>query len=137
MAAGHGRIYREARFTKKRGSMKRIYVAGKYSADNVISVLNNIHDGTKMSVEVLKAGYSPFCPWLDYQFQFYDKTLTVDDYYRYSMAWLEVSDAMLVLPNSENSKGTQKEILRAIELGIPIYRNLKEIDDKNLPNKIR
>lgn len=98
----------------------RIYVAGKYSDTNIIGCLNNIHDGIKASVEVLKQGHAPFCPWLDYQFQFFDKTLTVEDYYRYSMAWLEVSDEVWVLPNSENSKGTQAEIKRAVELNIPV-----------------
>jgi len=100
--------------------MKRIYVAGKYSDTNIIGCLNNIHDGIKASVEVLKQGDAPFSSWIDYQFQFFDKTLTVEDYYRYSMAWLEVSDEVWVLPNSENSKGTQAEIKRANELKIPI-----------------
>ena len=98
----------------------RIYVAGAYSADNVIGVLNNIQRGTKYCAKLMKEGHSPFCPWLDYQFHFYEPKLTVEDYYRYSMAWLEVSDCIHVLPNSENSKGTQKEIERARELGIPI-----------------
>jgi len=100
--------------------MKRIYVAGRYSDSNIIGCLNNIHDGIKASVKVLKDGDAPFCPWLDYQFHFFDKTLTVEDYYRYSMAWLEVSDEVWVLPNSENSKGTQAEIKRAKELGIEV-----------------
>lgn len=100
--------------------MKRIYVAGNYSANNVISVLNNVAKGTKVCVEILKSGNVPFCPWLDYQFQFYDQSLTVDDYYRYSMAWLEVSDEIWVLPNSEQSKGTQAEIKRAKDLGIKV-----------------
>jgi hypothetical protein len=98
----------------------RIYIAGKYSDSNIIGCLNNIHDGIKASVEVLKQGHAPFCPWLDYQFQFFDKTLTVEDYYRYSMAWLEVADEVWVLPNSESSKGTQAEIKRAKELFIPV-----------------
>lgn len=99
---------------------KRIYVAGSYSDDNIIVVLNNIHDGIKASVKILKMGHVPFCPWLDYQFQFFDKTLIISDYYKYSLAWLEVSDEIWVLPNSENSKGTQKEIERGRELGILI-----------------
>lgn len=105
----------------------RVYVAGKYSDSNIIGCLNNIHDGIKASVEVLKRGHACFCPWLDYQFQFFDKTLVVEDYYRYSMAWLEVSDCVLVLPNSENSKGTQAEIKRAEELGIPVYYSIESI----------
>lgn len=98
----------------------RIYVAGAYSADNVINVLNNIARGTGKCVEILANGDEPFCPWLDYQFQFYNQDLKVEDYYRYSMAWLDVSDKVFVLSGSENSKGTQAEIDRAKELGIPI-----------------
>ena len=100
--------------------MKKIYVAGKYSADNVIEILNNMHDGIKKSAEILGNGDAPFCPFLDYQFQFFNKNLKIEDYYRYSIAWLEVSDEVHVLPNSKNSKGTRAEIKRAQELGIPI-----------------
>jgi hypothetical protein len=110
--------------------MKRIYVAGSYSADNVTTVLDNMRNGMRASVEVLLAGFSPFCPWLDYHFQLMlrdGETLTVEDYYNYSMAWLEVSDAILVLPNHHQSKGTLAEIARAKELGIPIFYSLEEL----------
>ena len=69
----------------------KVYVAGPYSADNVISVLENIKNGIRVSVEVFLAGYSPFCPFIDYQFQFFlreGERLDVDDYYGYSLAWL-------------------------------------------------
>lgn len=110
--------------------MKRIYVAGAYSADNVITVLDNMRKGMRKSVEVLLKGFSPFCPWIDYHFQLMlrdNENLSVKNYYDYSMSWLEVSDAVLLLPNSENSKGTQEELKRAIELGIPIYNSLDDI----------
>jgi hypothetical protein len=107
--------------------MKRIYIAGKYSSQDTIEVLSNIHDGIKAATCVLKMGYFPFCPFVDYQFHFFDKSLTIEDYYRYSMAWLEVSDEVWVLPNSENSKGTQAEIKRAKELGIPVKDYLEEV----------
>ena len=108
----------------------RIYVAGSYSDSNVINILNNIHEGIRVSAKILKAGHEPFCPFLDYQFQFFDNTLTVEDYYRYSIAWLEVSDVMVVLPYSENSKGTQKEIERANEIGIKVIHLKGEVDEK-------
>lgn len=110
--------------------MKRVYVAGAYSSDNVIGVLNNMRVGMRASVEVLLAGFAPFCPWLDYQFQLMlrgDETLAVKHYYGYSMAWLEASDAVLLLPNSENSKGTQAELARARKLNIPIFNSLEEL----------
>ena len=103
--------------------MKRVYIAGPYSANNVISVLDNMRRGIRAGTEALLSGYAPFVPWLDYQFQLMlrdSEKLDVERYYEYSMAWLEVSDAVLVLPGWENSKGTLAEIKRAEELGIPV-----------------
>jgi hypothetical protein len=104
----------------------RIYVAGSYSADNVISVLSNIRRGIAYCAKLIKEGHAPWCPWLDYQFSFF-QDLSVEDYYRYSMAWLEVSEMVHVLPNSGQSKGTIKEVDRALQLHIPI-RFLTEED---------
>ena len=99
--------------------IKRVYVAGSYNADNIIKALDNIKRGTYVCVRLLKKGYVPFCPWLDYNFHWFGD-LTIDDYYRYSMGWLEVSDCIYVLKHSEKSNGTQAEIKRAKELGIPV-----------------
>lgn len=115
--------------------MKCVYVAGAYSADNVISVLDNMRIGMRKATELLLAGYAPFCPWLDFHFQLMlqgEEKLTVPDYYDYSMAWLEKSDAVLVLPNSENSKGTQAEIARARVLGIPVVETIAELLDAGI-----
>jgi hypothetical protein len=99
--------------------MKKIYVAGKYSADNIIQGLHNMREGMKASAKILKLGYAPFCPFLDYQFSFFED-ITVEEYYAYSMAWLEVSDEVWVLPGREQSKGVKAEIKRAGELKIPV-----------------
>ena len=106
--------------------MRRIYVAGAYSADNVINVFENMRKGIELSYEVLKAGFSPFCPWLDYHFSLMGE-VSIEEYYRYSMAWLEVSEAVLVVPGWEDSAGTKKEMVRAHELGIPVYFSLGEL----------
>lgn len=105
--------------------IKRIYVAGNYNANNVIKVLDNIKKGTKVCVDLLKKGYIPFCPWLDYNFHWYGE-LTIKDYYRYTMSWLEVCDCIYVLNDSEYSKGTQKEIERAKELNILVLYEGKD-----------
>jgi len=110
--------------------VKRIYVAGSYAADNVITILDNMRRGMRAGTECFLAGFAPFVPWLDYHFQLMlreGELLSVSDYYQYSMAWLEVSDAVLVLPNSENSKGTQAEIARANELNIPIFYSFPDL----------
>ncbi|MEA3346514.1 MAG: DUF4406 domain-containing protein [Candidatus Auribacterota bacterium] len=111
----------------------KVYVAGPYSSDNIMSILDNIKTGTTVCAQLMKMGFAPFCPWLDYQFHWYEK-LTIDDYYEYSIAWLKVSDVMLALPRWETSKGTLKEIKIAAGLDIPIvfletFPNLDEVSE--------
>lgn len=111
--------------------MKRVYVAGMYSSDNVLQILDNIRIGMRKSLEVLLRGYAPFVPWFDFHFQLMlrdNEKLTVQDYYDYSIAWLKVSDAIMVLPYSENSVGTQAEIKTAREHNIPIVYSIDELD---------
>lgn len=108
--------------------MKRVYVAGSYSADNVLGVLANMRRGMALSFDVMKAGYAPFVPWFDYHFSLIGD-VALEEYYRYSMAWLEASDAVIVVPEgAEASRGTQAEIARARELGIPVCWSIQELD---------
>jgi len=107
--------------------MKRVYVAGAYSADNVIDVQANMRRGLRLSVLVLEANMAPFAPWLDFVLGLLSP-VSLNQYYDYSMAWLEAADAVLVVPeNAEQSKGTQAEISRALEIGIPVFWNVSEL----------
>ena len=106
---------------------RRIYVAGSYSSDSVIQVFKNIKRGTEVCANLLKKGYIPFCPWLDYQFFWYED-ISLEEIQSYSIGWLVVSDCIYVLKNSENSKGTQNEIKVANEKGIPVlYEGIDEL----------
>ena len=109
--------------------MKRIYVAGPYSADNVLDVLKNIGRGEKVCAELFSLGFAPFCPWHDksYVTDMPESNFTVKLFYDFSMAWLEVSDAVLLIQGWEESKGTLAEIGRAKELGIPVFVNIKDV----------
>ena len=106
---------------------KRVYVAGSYSSDSVIQVFKNMQRGIKVSARLLKKGYIPFCPWLDYHF-FFHEDISLQEIQDYSLGWLVVSDCVYVLKNSENSKGTQNEIRVAREKGIPVlYEGIDEL----------
>lgn len=109
--------------------MKRVYVAGAYSADNVIDVLKNIGRGEQLAAEMFCLGYAPFCPWhdKDYIIKKPNRDVTVDQFYRYSISWLEVSDCVLLVPGWEDSAGTKAEIHRAIDLGIPVFDTIEEL----------
>ena len=112
----------------------RVYVAGAYSSGNVLGVLENMRIGMRAAKDVMLARLSPFCPWLDYQFWLMlqdGETLTVDDFYEYSMAWLAASDAVLVVNNPANidSVGLRKELDLAKQLRIPIFNSIDRLKE--------
>ena len=103
--------------------MKRLYVAGPYSSSSMCTALDNMRRGMRKATEKFLEGWAPFCPWMDFHYSLMlreGESLTVEDYYAYSIAWLRVADAMYVLKGWETSKGTLAEIEIAKELGIPI-----------------
>lgn len=107
----------------------KVYVAGPYSGDNVLSILQNIGRGEKACAELFRLGFAPFCPWHDksYVIDNPDIEFKIEDFYEYSIAWLRVSDIMLVLPGHSDSNGTIKEIEIAKELEIAICRSIDEV----------
>lgn len=109
--------------------MKKVYVAGPYSADNVIDVLKNIGNGQKKCAELFEYGFAPFCPWHDKDFIINNpyKNFDVKQFYEYSITWLKVCDAMLLIEGWEKSKGCLKEIEIANEMNIPIFYNIYDI----------
>jgi hypothetical protein len=110
--------------------MKRIYVAGSYNGPNVIQVLDNMRIGMRASLDVLRSGFAPFCPWFDFHFQLMlgpGETLRIEDYYNYSIAWLKASDAIYVCNYREDSVGTKKEIEVAEQMSIPVYYTMQDL----------
>lgn len=102
--------------------MKRVYIAGPISG-GTLETLANIRRGLKAASRAIKLGHAVFSPHLDFQLNLVAEpgdVLSVAEYQDNSMAWLEVSNEVWVLPGYESSKGTEREILRARELRIPI-----------------
>lgn len=109
-----------------------VYVAGKYSDRDVISILENMRTGLKTARAVLEAGFAPFAPWLDYLFTLTredHQTISLQDYYNYSMTWLDRSNCVLISHGHTESTGTQNEIKRAGHLSIPVYYDLETLKD--------
>jgi len=105
--------------------MTRLYLAGPYSADNVLDVLANIRQGIHAATEALQAGFAVFCPWLDFQFGVV-ADIPLEYYREHSLAWLRASDVMWLLPGWEGHEGVIEELSVASELGIPVFDTLEQ-----------
>ncbi|MHA1558873.1 MAG: DUF7768 domain-containing protein [Alphaproteobacteria bacterium] len=106
--------------------MKRIYVAGRYSADNIIDCLKNIGKGKKACAELFHDGFFPFCPWHDASYvedACYANEIDKIMFYKASLAWLEVSDAVYVISGQGDGGGVDAEIEYARSLGIPVFND--------------
>jgi Domain of unknown function (DUF4406) len=113
-----------------RRSMKRVYVAGAYSSDNVIGAFDNIRKGLRWSTQVFLSGHAPFCPWTDFHYQLMlrdGEKLTLHDYYEQALAWLRVAEVVFATPGWESSRGAHAEVELAKELGIPVVYRLEDI----------
>jgi hypothetical protein len=126
-------------------------VAGAYSDKDYLKVFENMRKGIQLSIKVLSLGFAPFCPWLDYHYPFFGmpklseiqkemsglcederKQIELDEITMaalqdYSLSWLEVSDALIVREQWENSNGTKHEIECAKQLGIPVFFTLVDL----------
>lgn len=109
--------------------MLKVYIAGAYSADNVIDVLKNIGRGEHLAAQCFLAGFAPFTPWHDKDFiiKYPNENFDVKSFYAYSMEWLKVSDAVLLVEGWEKSKGTLAEIEQSVQLDIPVFSDLESL----------
>lgn len=99
--------------------MKRIYVAGSFRNSDHLRVLANIRVGIAYCAILVKQGHAPYCPWLDFLYSLF-QDYEVEELQAHTLAWLDAAHELHVLPWSELSVGTQREIRRAHELGIPV-----------------
>ena len=116
-------------FNRKRSSMRRIYVAGPYSAGDVLSVFENMKRGMALATQVRQLGFAPFCPWMDFMYLFLNngEPFSLENCYEYSLAWLKVSDAILFTPDWKESPGAIAEHEYAIKKHIPIFYSLGDL----------
>lgn len=118
-----------------------VYVAGKYSDDSIFKIIgDNVRLGIRTATRLLLMGYSPYCPFLDYQFLLLlheGETITLEMYHRLGMNWLRRSEAILMLPNWESSVGATKERKEALMLDIPVFNSINELNKYVRENSIK
>ena len=97
--------------------MKRIYIAGsltpKGNRDDcqnaAIEYLLNCRDMIAAGVSLMKKGWAPFCPAQDMLYFLYlrpGESIGESAIKDMSLAWLDASDAILLLPGWKKSRGS-------------------------------
>jgi len=104
--------------------MKRVYVAGKLN-DDACGYIINVHNMIVWAEKVRKAGFAVFVPGLDFLQGLVFGNWSYKDYFDNSQPWLDVSDAVFLVPGWESSDGTKREIERAKLQNIPVYTDLE------------
>lgn len=108
----------------------RVYVAGPISASNVLDTLSNLRRGIELSYDLVRYGYAPFSPFLDFQYALCGP-MALKDYYDLSLAWLDASDVMLdCLPGADDSQGVRTERAYALRRKIPIFRSTNALKNE-------
>ncbi len=103
--------------------MKRVYVAGKLN-DDACGYIVNIHRMIIWAEKVRKLGFAVFVPGLDFLQGVVFGNWAYKDYFDNSQPWLDVADAVFLVPGWETSSGTKREIERAKNNGTPVYFDL-------------
>ena len=104
--------------------MKRVYVAGKLN-DDACGYIKNVHRMIIWAEKIRKLGFAVYVPGLDFLQGVVFGNYEYSDYFDNSQPWLDVSDAMFLVPGWKTSKGTGLEIARAKRKNIPVYTDLE------------
>lgn len=106
--------------------MKKVYIAGKLN-DDAVGYIKNCHKMIKVAKVVRDLGFAVYVPCIDFLEGLVDGNFDYPDYFENSQPWLMSSDAVLLVPGWEDSKGTAREIELAKSLGIPIFKNPRDL----------
>lgn len=103
----------------KQGTMKHVYIAGPYRADNAWEVEQNIRRAEELSYEVSRAGAVAICPHA--QNRYLAGTLTEEFWLRATLSMLSRCDCVLLVAGWSESSGTKSEIEYADKHELPVF----------------
>jgi nucleoside 2-deoxyribosyltransferase len=106
----------------------RIYIAGPIRAKTLALEKANIERARDACADLILIGHAPFCPHTHTEnFGRLYPAITYEDYMRMDLQWLDLCDAVLMLPGWKQSQGAKLEYLYAAKLGLPIYTDVIDI----------
>lgn len=114
-------------------SKYRIYIAGPLTPHDggAIEYLQNCRRMFEAAIWLIKHGFIPFCPALDMHYFLSapsdEEMPTGEEIKSYSLEWLKVCDAALLMPGWEKSGGAKKEIRIARKNDIPVFEKAEDL----------
>ena len=107
--------------------MRRIYVAGPYSASDARKVRQNVDKAIEVGCALIRKGWAPFIPHLTHYIWMHpDGDFSYETWTEIDMEWVRTSQALYYI---SQSPGADKELEEALKLGHPVYRSLEEVPD--------
>ena len=121
--------------------MKKAYLAGPMTPHGnrsdtqnaAIEYLLNVRDLIGAAITLIRKGYAPYCPGIDCLYYLSlpsGEVISENCIKGISMAFLDISDIIVLLPNWESSLGCQAEFSRAVELGMPAFYGVESVPDE-------
>jgi len=103
--------------------MIKVYIASPYTiGDPAVNVRFQIEIGNNL----INMGYAPFIPLLSH-FQHLIFPRHYEDWLKLDMEWISICDCLLRLGGE--SKGADREVTRAHELGKQVFYSVEEMDN--------
>jgi len=99
--------------------MKVVYIAGPFTGATAWDIEQNVRRAEEAALEVAGLGAMPLCPHTNSRF-FYGQN-TPEFWYEGTMELLRRCDAILLLPDWQESKGCIAEEAEAKRLGLPRF----------------
>ena len=100
-------------------SMLCIYIAGSYRSNDAYKVWENINKARELAIKVWQQGAVALCPHMNSMF--FEGAATPKQFIDGTLELMRRCDAVLVVPGSEASIGTQGEIKEAKRLRKPVF----------------
>lgn len=104
-----------------------VYISGPMTPKLGFTAEQNVAEGVKTYIEVLKLGIPAFCPHLSGIYPSAWTELTWETWLNYDLAVIERCTHMLMMPRWKESTGAQKEYEFAVTRRKPVAWSLEEL----------
>lgn len=106
--------------------MALVYIAGPYTAKSRWDVTCNVNAAKRVALEVGTLGLFPVTPHV--LGSGFEDCQTEEFWYRGTLELLRRCDAVILVPGWENSKGATEERRAALELGLPVFERVADLE---------